>query len=306
MAAETMRLRSAGQRAEAVDLALAQVRFGQLLMGGGEYPIWLTGIWVMAGGLEACEALARDSVATGPELGRIAQGLGAVGPPGRSLVSTLRAQYWEVDRLIMRIEQGSCPLKELRGEEAEWVDLESLLGGLLFAPNRTRAWVADSYRRAIAESGMTYAACTGQRGEGNGDRIDSFEQLRRSVGFDRAIQQSFHRLEEGFSGFKVYAECLLSGIRLVVAVRRFELRTGHLPARLEDLVPDELAVVPQDPYAGGPFRYSQEKGIVYAVGKDLADSGGLWKTAGTIEKYQKRHHSEAKDQVFRFREEERP
>jgi len=268
--------------------------------------MWLTGFWVVAGGLESCEALARDPAATAPELARIARELGALEPPGRSLVPAIKAQYWEVDRLIGRIEQGSCPLRELRGGGPEWVDLESLLGGCLFAPNRSRAWVADSYRREIAVCRMTYAACTGQRGERKGDRIDSFERFRRSVGFDRAIRQNFYRLDEGFSGFKCYAECLLSGTHLVVAVRRFELRTGHLPARLEDLMPDELAAVPQDPYVGGPFLYSQEKGIVYAVGKDLADSGGSWKTSGRSEKYQQRHFSDAKDQVFRFKEEAPP
>lgn len=306
MAADTMRLRLAGKRAEAVDAALAQVRFGDLVTGGaGDLVQWLTGCWLVVDGLDSCEALARDPAATEQELARIARGLGALEPPGLRLIPALKAEYWEVDRLIGRIEQGSCPLRELRGGGPEWVDLESLLGGCLFAPNRSRAWVADSYRREIAGCGMTYAACTGQRGEREGDTLDSFERLRRSVGFDRAMLQNFYGLEVGFAGYKCYAECLLSGTRLVVAVRRFELRTGHLPARLEDLVPDELAAVPQDPYAGGPFRYSQENGIVYAVGRDLADSGGSEKTPFG-KKPRSRHHSDAMDQVFRFREEAPP
>lgn len=35
-----------------------------------------------------------------------------------------------------------------------------------------------------------------------------------------------------------------------------------------------LHALPVDPYDGAPLRYSRERGIVYSVGADFADTGG--------------------------------
>ena len=44
--------------------------------------------------------------------------------------------------------------------------------------------------------------------------------------------------------------------------------------RAAALVPEYVDAVPRDPFDGQPFRYSKQKGIVYALGTDLKDNGG--------------------------------
>ncbi len=40
-------------------------------------------------------------------------------------------------------------------------------------------------------------------------------------------------------------------------------------------MPAYLDALPVDPFDGRPVRYSREKKIVYSVGKDLVDGGGM-------------------------------
>jgi hypothetical protein len=74
----------------------------------------------------------------------------------------------------------------------------------------------------------------------------------------------------------------LAGMQMLVALRRYELTHGHLPAALAEAAAEtSLKSVPIDPYSGQPLRFALVDGtpIVYAVGKDIQDDGGRadWK-----------------------------
>jgi hypothetical protein len=66
-----------------------------------------------------------------------------------------------------------------------------------------------------------------------------------------------------------------------LAVERYRLAQGKLPERLDQLVPQFLSVVPDDPFNGQPLRYKLlEIGyVIYSVGKDGEDNGGLERPA---------------------------
>ncbi len=61
-----------------------------------------------------------------------------------------------------------------------------------------------------------------------------------------------------------------------LAVERYRLGRERLPDALGQLVPDYLAVVPEDPFDGMPLRYRRmERGfVVYSVGENGQDDGG--------------------------------
>jgi len=69
-------------------------------------------------------------------------------------------------------------------------------------------------------------------------------------------------------------DCDLAAARLLVALHQSRRADDRFPDRLEALVPAWLPAVPADPFDGRPFRYAASKKILYAVGKDLRDSGG--------------------------------
>jgi hypothetical protein len=62
-----------------------------------------------------------------------------------------------------------------------------------------------------------------------------------------------------------------------LAVEHFRQRHNRLPENLSRLVPDLLPFVPIDPFDGRPIRYRIEPDgfVVYSVGKDGLDNGGM-------------------------------
>jgi hypothetical protein len=61
-----------------------------------------------------------------------------------------------------------------------------------------------------------------------------------------------------------------------LAIERFRLANGKLPEKLDELIPQFLPAVPQDPFDGQPLRYHRlEKGyVIYSIGSDGEDNGG--------------------------------
>ena len=65
-----------------------------------------------------------------------------------------------------------------------------------------------------------------------------------------------------------------------VAATSYRLKTGRLPARLEDLVPEFMPAVPVDPFDGKPMKMAATTGggiVIYSIGADFTDNGGkVW------------------------------
>jgi hypothetical protein len=61
----------------------------------------------------------------------------------------------------------------------------------------------------------------------------------------------------------------------LLALQLARAETGALPASLDEIVPRYLPSVPLDPFDGKPLRYSASKQVIYSVGTDAKDAGGL-------------------------------
>jgi hypothetical protein len=67
-------------------------------------------------------------------------------------------------------------------------------------------------------------------------------------------------------------------VTTAIALKRYELRHGHYPSRLAELVPAFLPRLSIDFMDGQPLRYrvhSNEVYVLYSVGADGIDGGGL-------------------------------
>jgi hypothetical protein len=78
----------------------------------------------------------------------------------------------------------------------------------------------------------------------------------------------------------------LLNARIALAIERYRLATGKLPAALGNLVPDYLNAVPKDPFDGNHLRYKKLNPgfVVYSIGEDLIDDGGKEKPTGKKKK----------------------
>lgn len=74
------------------------------------------------------------------------------------------------------------------------------------------------------------------------------------------------RLQETFS---------ITATQVLFAIKAYSYDKGILPPSLEALVPNYIDEVPLDPFDAQPLRYSAQKGIVYSVGENLLDEGGI-------------------------------
>lgn len=69
---------------------------------------------------------------------------------------------------------------------------------------------------------------------------------------------------------------LRASIAAIAVERHRRDHNGALPAALQDLVPQYLAVVPADPVTGGPLLFKRDAAAytIYSVGPDKKDDGG--------------------------------
>jgi hypothetical protein len=62
-----------------------------------------------------------------------------------------------------------------------------------------------------------------------------------------------------------------------IALKGFQLKQGHYPAQLSELVPEFMTTVPMDPMDGKPLRYRRNADgtyLLYSVGENGVDDGG--------------------------------
>ncbi|MFH1537663.1 MAG: hypothetical protein ABIH66_01800 [bacterium] len=71
-----------------------------------------------------------------------------------------------------------------------------------------------------------------------------------------------------------FGDLLVDGLRIRLALLAYEKQNGVLPDSLDELVPEFLSEIPEDPFDGKQIRYDREKGIIYSVGENLVDDGG--------------------------------
>ena len=65
-------------------------------------------------------------------------------------------------------------------------------------------------------------------------------------------------------------------VSVALALAAYECENGHFPKNIDELVPDYLDEVGDDPFSGQPYLYERTDDgyLIYSVGMDLEDNGG--------------------------------
>ena len=292
--------------AEAADDLAVGMRFGDLVQKNASSLItYLVGVSMFSMSAESAMEMARDPAAPAEALTQLAAELKKVGPFNGGLVEALKAEH----RMAINVVDGLGAKRDQRTMAAylgfktnRWATW-FLNTPYSFKPNRTKRELAADHRHWIGNSSRIYA-------EMDRDGSDPEEPGRFSLMLPNVIGKylftilmpSWEKLLES----KCRTDGILAGAKLVVACSRFQRDNGRWPAELQELVPDFLSEVPQDPYDGAPFRYSAEKGLVWAVGKNLTDEGGSMRIPGVEEgSAANRDRRRAEDFVFELRAREK-
>jgi hypothetical protein len=90
-------------------------------------------------------------------------------------------------------------------------------------------------------------------------------------------QLAFLSIDEASGLFRL-THAHLRTVIVAIALTRFRQAHKHWPEKLAELVPDQIAAIPEDPYTGRPLLYRHwTDGIgVYSVGPDRVDNGGVF------------------------------
>ena len=260
-----------GRFGEAADDLAVGMRFGDLVQKNASSLItYLVGTAIFGMSAESAMELARDPAAPPETLAQLAAELERAGPFDGGLNEALKAEHRVtvnvVDDLCAKRDQMAATLGFKTNRWATWF----LTTSYSFKPNQTKRDMAAGHRIMIADAGRIYADMERYDvAEKEGGRWAAFRPNAIGDYLCLLLMPSEKILET-----RCRTDGVLAGAKLVVACNRFARDKGRFPETLAELVPEYLSEVPRDPYDGAPFRYSAEKGLVWAVGTNLTDEGG--------------------------------
>lgn len=226
---------------------------------------WFDGAMALRLGLEGVERLLRGAPLGEADLTMLLERLNQAEISDRGLAEAFKMEFQSVSEAI--------DTRALRHPG------RSLLNVYRFQPNRTRERFAGFYRRMIQNVSLLPADV--RLPHFATSRVDGIHGYLLSLGPNRQgrvlgeiVTPQLARTDTCFET-RWQIQSHLNGLRLVAACRIYELRHGRLPATLDALVPQLLGEVPRDPYDGKPFRYVRDRALVYSIGGDLKDAGGV-------------------------------
>lgn len=245
-----------GKEKEALDAALALVRFGHQLEGcQGRISYYLGGAAIKMVGFDRIRGML-PAIALKPDaLGGYIAELGKYYQSKEALVDALKLEYslhadW-IDEMALGTPQT-----------LQFVEVSPLLikAGWSLKPNKTKLLQAEYYRLWIRNAERSYSAMDfGLSGSGG---AAFFSQ--NCLG-NRLLLRQRQELPGDFS--EICSEkASLAATQLLIALKCYRIKNGKLPASLNDLVPEYFSAVPKDPFDGGEMKYSAEEKTISTAG----------------------------------------
>ncbi len=264
-----------GESREAVAQLLQVVRVGSRIQAsGGPMICYVSGVLHKQVALrELRRALAAPGL-DGLFLRRMLEDLADCGASVEALTNVYKLEYWwavanlDDPNFGARAESESTKTGKRRGKT------------LLYKPNKTKRLVARTVRLMIESASETYADA---ELPDVAHELSSPWSLRYYLN-GNAVGIITHDMLMGAVPtthlLKCRENCAVAATRILIALRCYQLDRGKLPETLDELVPEYLQSVPLDDFDGKPMKYTKEKKVVYAVGKDLTDNGGIERRRG--------------------------
>ena len=149
---------------------------------------------------------------------------------------------------------------------------EPLILSHLFHPNATERLFGEAIRGYIEEwerTGRLTQIPDYPEPSGVWDSLSKGNVTGRTLATMVTANEESLARREGFFISRARVTELMIGLVI------FEEMHGRLPEQLSELVPEFLDGIPQDPYQDHPLRYDRERRVVWSVGYDGVDDGGM-------------------------------
>jgi len=257
-----------GKEREAFEQAIQVTRFGRRIQEGhGDILHYVNGMVIKHRGLRRFRDMLGRTTLDATSLTPYIVQLNEYGASAHGLAEAFRLDYTLATTFVDDVAHGEIPGKERK---------RVYPSRLVFKPNRTKRMFASAFGTCMQNASRTYAdsdfpsttrdpcgwRCTVKAMlSGNYVGKSIYYMLMPSV---RKIQAS-----------KCRENCLIAATQIMIALKCYSIEHGDLPNTLDELVPDYFDALPVDDFDGKPMKYSKEQRVVYAVGTDLADNGGI-------------------------------
>ncbi len=277
-----------GKEQEAFDLLRNVIQLGHRLQAAdGDEIQYLVGGGIKVGALERLEAMLKKTTLPAEYLTGLARKLGSYRMNTKAVINTLKVDYHLQCQLVDNWAAGKGLDLGVAGKAAVKCGIR------FYKPNRTKRLYAELYRALIQNVGKPLTAAKPLPPPPKRDLWSLFKQ--GNIGGDMSF----------FMFRWIMVKCQLTRCahsnrmavgQLMLALKAYKLKNGELPKELKALVPDYLPELPKDAFDGKPLRYSYENKVIYTVGEDLKDDGGM--THEEIEKVKKRRIWDEADPSF--------
>lgn len=255
-----------GKEPEAFAQALDLVRMGNRMQNaGGPILHYLVGEAVRAMGVNAIRDWIADTKLSSDQLKQVAADLHPLCDNAAALTNSLKAEYQAIKRGLADMRSGSGSFL------GQGVPLATVRILPVYNEHKTLAKLAG-YIRTL-QAGIKLPAS--QIDLSAYDRPNAPIKLLLSGNVVGEVM--FYMAAPALAGGdKKYAANVKEGATLcLLAIKAFQLKHGKLPETLGELVPEFLPAVPLDDYDGKPLRYRPQERLLYSVGSDRKDDGGV-------------------------------
>ena len=273
-----------GRDEAALAQAVEVVQYGHALeRSKGNLVSFLIGLTAKEFGLEATRSLLKTAAPIPPErLKTLADRVGAGADSSEGLAEALRGEYqWGIEMVEQAMKQAQDKVAKSRGMDPQAVQRSGAVSwfGFAYRPQETRRLLMDQIRPAVEAAGMPLAE-THLRDPRAEPQPGRFGQILRGNMIGHGLCSIL--MPSVISTQKLKCRSNTSGAvtQALLALKAFKAKTGRLPQSLDELVPEFLLAVPLDDFDGKPIRFSLEKKVVYSVGEDFKDGGGMTREDG--------------------------
>jgi len=261
-----------GQEREALDQAMLIIRFGHTVEHGRGCVIpYLVGMNIKQIGRREFASIVSRCTLGPDDLTPYIEQLGCYRFSGDELAEAFRVEYMIAANTLDDIAAGRYSVEDPDDGSSD------RRGSVFLKPNRTKKRMAEAIRLLIASTHETHAAATLPKIDRDRDVGWTIRAILSGnfVGRDlyRLIMPALERVHIS----KCRENCSIAATQVLVALKCYQVEHGELPETLDELVPEYLEAVPLDDFDGTPMKYSKEKRVVYAVGTNLTDNGGIAK-----------------------------
>lgn len=280
-AVRSLSLSKQGKDKEAMTEALHSVDIGQKMQNSQEGLIeYLVASAMKSVGLNATQKILVTSKFKTSELKEYIQDLDQYYKNEEGLTNAFKSEHYVMfpiidlmtSAIIYKNKEAIDMLNKLAVAENITFDAK-LMDSYHFEPNKTKLLISDSYRNLISD---TNKPCWNMQGLSvkKSEIASSTELYATENALGIIISGDITSLSSAITK-KCREDALVGATKTLFAIKAFKNDTKKYPTTLDGLVPKYLNVVPIDPFDGKQFKYSAEKKIVYSIGEDKQDSGGI-------------------------------